>query len=74
VHLFSYDQEKYLESPLSKISERDSEYYSPGSKNCPSSLFSVESLEYKKIFYLLETTEKKGCMEGQQKEVSQFTG
>lgn len=48
VHLFSYEKEQLFETPLSSISERESEYYSPDSQN-----ITLERLEYKKIQYLL---------------------
>jgi hypothetical protein len=68
VHLFSYEKENGLDSPLSRITEREEEYFSPESKQ--SSL--AASLEYKKIFYLLETSGKKE-EQTYRREASQFS-
>lgn len=68
VHLFSYGKESGLDSPLSRITEREEEYLSPESKQ-PSL---TASLEYKKIYYLLETSGKKE-EQTYRREVSEFT-
>lgn len=53
-----------METPLSSITERDSEYCSPDSKS-----FTLQRLEYKKIQYLLETSQKKGERQAKEEEM-----